>query len=67
MPWLWAIPPHLLDPAKKQEFLEWLILLPVDIWTKKHMYKEWCEHLGLKMVEEDVQYLTGGRAFETRG
>jgi len=67
MTWFWLIPPELIDPARKREFLEWLILLPIDRWTKKYIYRQWCEATGLRMLEEDVQYLTGGRAHETRG
>jgi len=61
------IPPELLDKNKKEEFLLWLASLPVDIQTKKYIYMEWCELVGVAVDEEDIERITGWQAEWTRG
>ena len=60
------IPEELLDPEKEREFLIWLLGLPVDIWTKKYILIAWTEFVGVALTEEMVDYITGGKAEETR-
>jgi len=62
-----TIPIELLDPKRKREFLEWLVALPIDIWTKKYIYKAWCLELGVRMQATDIEYITGWLAKEPRG
>mgnify|MGYP000291758311 CR=1 FL=1 len=61
------IPTDLLDKEKKEEFLLWLVRLPVDIWTKKYILMDWCRIVGVKLDEDMVKYITGGRPELTRG
>jgi len=61
------IPADLLDKKKKEEFLLWLVRLPVDIWTKKYILMDWCRIVGVKLDEDMVKYITGGRPELTRG
>ena len=53
------IPEELISPDKKREFLMWLVSLPVDPWTKKHIYLAWCQLLGVVATKEDVDLITG--------
>ena len=62
-----AIPPDLLDPKKKDEFLLWLAQLPVDVETKKHILMDWCELVGVALTREMVEYITRGRPEDTWG
>jgi len=53
------IPEELIDPDKKEEFLMWLINLPVDIWTKKYILMEWCNLVGIALTEDLVRAVVG--------
>ncbi|HEX69231.1 MAG TPA: hypothetical protein ENG10_02935 [Candidatus Bathyarchaeota archaeon] len=53
------IPEELIDPKKKEEFLMWLINLPVDIWTKKYILIEWCNLVGVALTEDLVKEVIG--------
>ena len=53
------IPEELIDPDKKEEFLMWLINLPVDIWTKKYILIEWCNLVGIALTEDLVRAVVG--------
>jgi len=53
------IPEELIDPDKKEEFLMWLINLPVDLWTKKYILMEWCELVGIALTEDLVRAVVG--------
>jgi len=53
------IPEELIDPDKKEEFLMWLINLPVDIWTKKYILMEWCNLVGIALTEDLVRAVIG--------
>jgi len=53
------IPEELLHPDKKEEFLMWLIQLPVDIWTKKYILIEWCNIVGIALTEDLVKAVIG--------
>jgi len=56
------IPEELIDPDKKREFLMWLISLPVDPWTKKYIYLDWCKLVGILATEEDIKVFLGDPA-----
>ena len=53
------IPAELLDPDKKEEFLMWLMKLPVDPWTKKYLLLEWVNLVGVALTEEMVRKVIG--------
>jgi len=53
------IPEELIDPKKKEDFLMWLIQLPVDIWTKKYILIEWCNLVGIALTEDLVKKVIG--------
>ena len=53
------IPEAYLDKKKKYEFLMWLISLPLDPWTKKYIYMEWCQLVGALIDKRDVDLITG--------
>jgi len=53
------IPEELIDPDKKEEFLMWLINLPVDLWTKKYILIEWCNLVGIALTEDLVRAVVG--------
>jgi len=53
------IPEELIDPKKKEEFLMWLIQLPVDIWTKKYILIDWCNLVGIALTEDLVKAVIG--------
>jgi len=56
------IPAELLDKDKKDEFLLWLLSLPVDPWTKKYIYLDWCAFVGIAADKDDVDLITGNAA-----
>lgn len=56
------IPEELIDPDKKRDFLLWLLALPVDIWTKKYTYMDWCRLVGIAIDKDDVDLITGNAA-----
>jgi len=56
------IPAELLDKDKKDEFLLWLLSLPVDPWTKKYIYMDWCKIVGAAIDKDDVDLITGNAA-----
>jgi len=56
------IPEEYMDPSKKREFLLWLLALPVDIWTKKYIYMDWCRLVGIAIDKDDVDLITGNAA-----
>jgi len=53
------IPEELLDPDRKRDFLLWLINLPVDPWTKKYIYLDWCRMVGIAVSKDDIDLFTG--------
>lgn len=53
------IPEELIDPKKKEEFLIWLMRLPVDVWTKKYILIEWCNLVGIALTEDLVRTVIG--------
>ena len=61
------IPEEFLDPEKEREFLLWLLRLPVDNQTKKYILIDWTRLVGVALTEEMVEFVTLGRAEETRG
>jgi len=61
-----VIPAEYLDPKKKDEFIAWLLKLDIDIWTKKYMLIYWCQVTGVKLDEDMVNLVTGGKARWTR-
>ena len=56
------IPEEYMDPDKKRDFLLWLLGLPVDIWTKKYIYMDWCRLVGIAIDKKDVDEITGNAA-----
>jgi len=56
------IPAGLLDKKKKDEFLLWLLRLPVDVWTRKYIYMDWCRLVGVAIDKDDVDLITGNAA-----
>ena len=56
------IPEEYMDPKKKRDFLLWLLSLPVDIWTKKYIYMDWCRLVGIAIDKRDVDIITGNAA-----
>ena len=61
------IPEEFLDPEKEREFLLWLLRQPVDNQTKKYILIDWTRIVGVALTEEMVEFVTLGRAEETRG
>ena len=61
------IPPHLLDPGAKDEFLMWLAQLPVDVNTKKYILLDWCRLTGVQLTLDMVEYIAQGRPENTWG
>ena len=60
------VPAELLDPDKKDEFILWLLNLPVDIWTKKYILIYWSQVTGVMIDEDLVNLVTNGQAHLTR-
>ena len=56
------IPEAFLRKEKKEDFLLWLLSLPVDIWTKKFIYMDWCKLVGVAIDRDDVDLITGNAA-----
>ena len=56
------IPEAFLRKEKKEDFLLWLLGLPVDIWTKKFIYMDWCKLVGVAIDRDDVDLITGNAA-----
>lgn len=56
------IPEAFLRKDKKYDFLLWLLGLPVDIWTKKFIYMDWCKMVGVAIDRDDVDLITGNAA-----
>jgi len=56
------IPEAFLRKEKKEDFLLWLLGLPVDIWTKKFIYMDWCKLVGIAIDRDDVDLITGNAA-----
>ncbi len=56
------IPQELLNPNEKKKFLLWLLGLPVDVWTKKYIYMDWCRFVGIAIDRKDVDLITGNAA-----
>jgi len=67
MPWQELIPPELMDKERAAEVLTLIVRLPIDIWTKKHMYVEWAKAVGYTVRVSDIEYLTLGTSYLTRG
>ncbi|RLE49020.1 MAG: hypothetical protein DRJ18_00645 [Candidatus Methanomethylicota archaeon] len=67
MTWWGEIPDYLKSPDKLEEFIEWLIELPVDRHTKGLMLLEWCQAMGIKCEREWLDRVTQGRSWELRG
>ncbi|MEM0106532.1 MAG: hypothetical protein QXX81_08395 [Zestosphaera sp.] len=55
------IPPELLSAERKEDVILFLMLLPCDEYTKKYMFLEWCEYVGIKATAEDIKRITAGR------
>lgn len=62
-----VIPDELLRPYKLEEFINWLVQLPIDIQTKKYMLMYWCKVTGVKLTKELVDRVTMGKSHLTRG
>jgi len=56
-----VIPPEYLSREKKDDFLLWLVRLPIDIWSKKFILMDWCRIVGIPLSRELVEYVSGGR------
>ena len=60
------IPPELLDPKRKDEFIAWLVALPLDIWTKKYIALSWSQITGVTLTREMIEIITLGKDYLTR-
>jgi len=61
------IPEEFMDPEKEREFLLWLLSLPVDNQTRKYILIDWTRAVGVALTEDMVNFVTLGKAEETRG
>jgi len=58
--WADAIPAHLVDPGKLEQFLEWVCSLAVPHSIRIHILFCWGDLVGVKISSGMIDRVTGG-------